>query len=591
MASSMLSARSHRLRPARHFAILALVAGIALPGGSPLHAQLVSQRSIPTTYAITNAKIVPVTGPALAKGTIVIRNGLIAAVGSAVTVPGDARVIDGAGLTVYPGFIDSYGSLGLSAAPVAASAGRAGGGGGGGRGGGGAAVTAGSAISNYPAGLQPELLAAEQLKPDADSFTGAQSAGFTAALTAPSAGIFQGQSAFINLADGDAAGIIIKAPVAQHIGFTPLRNGGFPNSLMGVFAALRQQFLDAQHYRDEQGAYTKNPRGMTRPAFDPSLEALQPVINGKVPVIMFANTQREIERALDLAKEFDLKTIIAGGSEANLVSARLKAENVPVLLSTNFPRRTVAPSADADPEPIRVLRERVDAPKVPGELARDGVKFALQSGGTAGLSEFQANIQRAVEQGLPIDGALRALTLTPAEIFGVSDRLGSIEVGKIANLTITKGDLAERGTRIAQLFVDGKPVAVQQPVAGGRGGGGGRGGDAAQNAAAATAASGSWTVTVTIDGTDYSVSLALRQEGERLTGSLQGSLGTSEVGGGSIAADNSFRFTSAITLKEGTEEATFIGNVEGNALRGRLQIVGHTPGTFAGTRPERTPRP
>ncbi|MEP6766934.1 MAG: amidohydrolase family protein, partial [Gemmatimonadaceae bacterium] len=356
----------------------------------------------------------------------------------------------------------------------------------------------------------------------------------------------------------------------------------------GVFAALRQQFLDAQHYRDEQGAYAKNPRGMTRPAFDPSLEALQPVINGKVPVVMFANTQREIERALDLAKEFDLKTIIAGGSEANLVSARLKADNVPVLLSTNFPRRTVAPSPDADPEPIRVLRERVEAPKVPGALAKDGVKFALQSGGGSGLAEFQANLQRAVEQGLSVDGAIRALTLTPAEIFGVSDRLGSIEVGKIANLTITKGDLAERGSRVSQLFVDGKPVAIQQPVAGGRGGAGGRGNAAG---AAATAASGGWTVNVTIDGLDYAVTLALRQEGERLTGSLQGSLGTAEIGGGSIAADNTFRFTSAITLKEGTEEATFIGNVDGNSLRGRLQIVGHTPGTFAGTRPDRTPRP
>ncbi|MEP6765884.1 MAG: hypothetical protein ABJB66_16335, partial [Gemmatimonadaceae bacterium] len=234
MASSMLSARyrgrSDQTRPAPQLASLALVASIILPIVSPLHAQLVSPRSIPTTYAITNAKIVPVAGPTIAKGTIVIRNGLISAVGATVVVPGDARIIDGAGLTVYPGFIESYGSLGLSAAPAAA--GRGGGGGGGGRGGGGPTAMAGSAISNYPAGLQPELLAAEQLRPDADSFTGAQAAGFTAALTAPSAGIFQGQSAFINLSDGEAAGIIIKAPVAQHIGFTPLRNGGFPNSLM-----------------------------------------------------------------------------------------------------------------------------------------------------------------------------------------------------------------------------------------------------------------------------------------------------------------------------------------------------------------------
>ena len=591
MVLPLPAARSRGVRISLPLALLAVTVGTA----SPAPAQLASQRSIPTTYAITNAKIVPVGAPAIAKGTVVIRNGLIAAVGATVSAPADARIIDGSGLTVYPGFIDGYGSLGLSGATAAAAA-PTGGRGGGGRGGGGGAgaQASGSTISNYPPGLQPELMAAEQLKPDADSFTSAQSAGFTSALTAPSSGIFQGQSAFINLADGEAAGIIIKAPVAQHIGFTPLRSGGFPNSLMGVFAALRQQFLDAQHYRDQQTAYAKSPRGMARPSFDPSLEALQPVIAGRTPVVLFANTQREIERALDLAKEFDLKPIIAGGSEANLVAARLKAENVPVLLSTNFPRRSAAAAPDADPEPIRVLRERVEAPKVPGQLSAAGVRFALQSGGGSGIAEFQANVQRAVEQGLSVEAAVRALTMTPAEIFGVSDRLGSIEVGKIANLTITRGDLAERSMRISQLFIDGRPVTVQQPVANNGRGGGGRAGDPSASGAAAdaaTAASGNWTVTVTLDGADHSVTLALRQEGARLTGSIQGSLGTAEIGGGSIGTDNAFRFTTSITLKEGTEEATFIGNVEGNALRGRMQIVGHTPGTFAGTRPERSPRP
>jgi imidazolonepropionase-like amidohydrolase len=564
-----------------------LLTAAALPVlALPLHAQLASQRSIPTTYAITNARIVPVTGAVIAQGTIVIRDGLIAAVGPTVTVPGDARIVDGSGLTVYPGFIDGYGSLGLSA-PAPATGAAASAGWGGGRGGG-AMPQLGSAISNYPLGLQPELTASEQLKPDADVFTAAQAAGFTAALTAPSAGIFQGQSAFINLSPGEAARIIIKAPVAEHIGFTPLRNGGFPNSLMGVFAALRQQFLDAQHYRDEQAAYARSPRGMSRPAFDPSMEALQRVIAGKVPVVMYANTQREIERALDLALEFGLKLIIAGGSESNLVAARLKAENVPVLLSANFPRLTVAASPDADPEPLRVLRERVEAPKVPGELNAAGVRFALQSGGAGAFTEFQANVQRAIEQGLPADQAIRALTMTPAEIFGVSDRLGSIEVGKIANLTLTKGELSERNVRVSQLFIDGKPYAIPEPVvvagSGGRGNGGGRGGALAGVPDANTAATGSWNVTVTLDGQDYPMTLALRQEGARLTGSISGTLGAREIGSGSIGADG-FRFTASITLKEGSEEATFAGTIDGNALSGRMSIVGHTPGTFTGTRP------
>ncbi len=531
---------------------------------------LSAQRAVPSTYAITNARIVPVSQPPIEKGTIVIRNGLIASVGANVTVPADARLVDGTGLTVYPGFIDSYGSLGIPSAAQGA-------GGRGGRGGGGAqAATAatGAANSAYPAGLQPEIRAQELLNPDGDSFTAAHGAGFTSALSAQGAGIFQGTSALINLTDGDVNALVVKPDVAQHIGFTPLRNGGYPNSLMGVFSSLRQILLDAQHYRDEQAAYSRNPRGMQRPEADPSLAALQDVIAGKEPVVMFASSQREIERALDLAKEFGLKPIIAGGSEAYTVAARLKAEGVPVLLSANFPRRTAAPSADADPDPIRVLRERVEAPKSPAKLQAAGVRFALQSGGSNSFNDLIPNVRRAIENGLTTEQAIRSLTLQPAEILGVADRLGSIETGKIANLTISRGDLMTTG-RITQLFIDGKPVAMPSPAA------------AAAAGNNAFSASGTWTLSVNVDGADRTATLSIRQEGTRLSGSLQGMLGSAEIQNGSVGADSTFRFTAPVTLKEGTEEATFSGTFENNALKGRLTIVGHAPGIFSGTRPAR----
>jgi imidazolonepropionase-like amidohydrolase len=249
---------------------------------------------------------------------------------------------------------------------------------------------------------------------------------------------------------------------------------------MGVFAVLRQELLDAQRYRDIRAAYDRNPRNMQRPEYDPSLEALLPALAKQQPVVMAANSQREIERALDLAKEFGLRVMIAGGSEANLVADRLKAENVPVLLSINFPRRTAAPTPDAEPEPTRLLRERVEAPKTAGRLAAAGVKFAFQSGGLTNWNDFTTEVQRAVDGGLSADQAIRALTLQPAELFGVSDRLGSLEAGKIANLTVTKGALTDKGVRISQLFVDGRPIALHPPTQaagnggfqGGRGGGG-----------------------------------------------------------------------------------------------------------------------
>ena len=148
----------------------------------------------------------------------------------------------------------------------------------------------------------------------------------------------------------------------------------------------------------------------------------------------------------------------AGGEEADQIAPRLKAENVPVLLSLNFPRRPTA-SPDADPEPLRVLRARVEAPKLASKLAQAGVRFAFEDGGLSTWSEFLANAGRVVENGLSADQTVRALTMAPAEILGVSDRLGSIEVGKIANLTLTRGDLFTG--RVSQLFVDGASVEVR----------------------------------------------------------------------------------------------------------------------------------
>jgi imidazolonepropionase-like amidohydrolase len=552
------------------------VAAAGLLSALPLVAQLASPRSVPATYAITNARLVPVSAPAIEKGTIVVRDGLISAIGASVAVPGDARVIDGTGLTVYPGLIDAYGSLGVPNAPAQGAGGGGRGGGGGFAAGGPSATPARTAPnSNYPAGLQPELSVVELLKADDEAFSGPTGAGITTALTGSGSGIFQGQSAIINLAGDDVNAMIVKAAVSQNIAFSPLRTGGYPNSLMGVFSALRQQLLDAQHYRDEKAAYDRNPRGMKRPELDPSLEALQPALARTQPVVMYASTQREIERALDLAKEFNLRPIIAGGAEAYMVAARLKAENVPVLLTLNFPRRTATPSPDADPDPIRVLKDRAEAPKNAGRLAQAGVKFAFQSGGMTTWSDFTGNVQRAVENGLPADAALKALTQQSADIIGVGDRLGSLEVGKIANLTITRGDLLDRG-RVTQLFIDGRPVAVRTQAAPAGGG--------------AATATGTWTVTVSLDGADLPTTWSLRQEGTRLTGSLQGTLGSAEIQNGSVT-DGEIRFTASVTLKEGTEEATFIGTMDGNALRGRMAIVGHSPGTFSGTRPQRAGGP
>jgi hypothetical protein len=528
-------------------------------------------------YAITNARIVTVSGPVIERGTVVIRDGLIAAVGANVNAPPDARTIDGTGLTVYPGLIDSSTTLGIPRPTPTPGTGTGGGGGFSGLFGQ-TAPSATSPNSTQLPGLQPEIMASDIIRPGGPEIEAARNSGITAAQTAPRGNVFLGQSAVINLAGDSPQQMIVRSPVALYVGLSPIGGGQYPGSLMGVFSSIRQMLLDARRFREANEIYERNPRGLRRPEQDKSLAALLPVLARQVPVVMQADREREIDRALDLAQEFNLQMVINGGQEADRVAARLKAQNVPVLLSLNFPRRAAAASPEADPEPLRVLRERVEAPKTAGRLAAAGVRFAFQSGGMTSMSDFLANAAKAVDSGLSRDDAVRAMTLRPAEILGVSNQLGSIEVGKIANLTVMRGDLLARDRRVAHVFIDGRPVELRP---------------AATTAAAAGGAnaSGTWTLNVNLGGSanekqELTATLSLQQQGERLTGSLQGQLGSGSIASGTIAGTD-LNFTVPITLPapaSQTTDAIFNGTIAGGEMRGTVQVVGRGSGTFTGTR-------
>src|ERR1051325_6430785 len=532
----------------------------------PLHAQ----RAAIDTYAITNARIVTVSGPVIERGTIVIRNGLIAAVGANVSAPPDARIIDGAGLTVYPGLIDSYTNLALPEPPPAPSPAPGGGGGGF------FALTAPRPApgpnSTQPPGLQPEVRVEEVIRAGGNDVEASRSIGITTALTSPRSGIWMGQSALINLAGETPQQMIVRSPVAMHVSFTPLR-GTYPGSLLGVFAALRQMMLDAQRYNESMRIYDRSPRGMRRPEVDRSLAALVPVVEGRMPVVMFANSERELTRALDLASEFKLKLIIAGGREADRVGARLVKQNGPVLLSLTLPRRTTAAIPEADAEPLRVLRERVEAQQTAGKLAKAGVHFAFESGSLTNMSDLITNVGHVIENGLSTTDALRAFTIWPATILGVENQLGSIETGKIANLTVTRGDLFERNSRVVYVFIDGRPVDLRPAPL-----------DFGIDIGARSSPIGTWNLTVNLGQGEKAATLTLQREGEQLTGSISGSLGAGEIANASTPLPGQVRFTVSLQIEGQTKEATFEGTVSNDQLRGSVTVVGLTPGTFTGTR-------
>ena len=320
-------------------------------------------------YAITNARIVTVAGPAVEKGTVVMRNGLIESVGASAKIPGDAVVIDGTGYTVYPGFIDALTSLGIQAQPQRAA--------GGGPQAQAQQAPAPASNSNFPAGLRPEESVLDDVRAGEAQFDAARNAGFTTVLTIGRTGIFNGQSAVIDLAGDTVSAMVIKSPFAEHFSYSSLP-GQYPGSLLGTFSMFRQMLLDASRLQKLQKTYDVNPRGMRRPDPDRSLEALYPIINRQMPIVINANSENEITRALDLAREFNFRLIIGGGQEAWKLADRLKSQDVPVLLSLNFPKRTTASSPEADPETMEVLRLRAEAPKCAARLAQAGVKFAFQ---------------------------------------------------------------------------------------------------------------------------------------------------------------------------------------------------------------------
>ena len=522
------------------------------------------------TYAITNARIVTVSGAPIERGTIVIRNGLIDAVGANVAAPPDARVFDGTGLTVYPGFIDALTSLGIPAAPTPSPS----------PGGGGSQAQQRPqqpSTSNYPAGLRPEDTVDEVLSAGESNYETNRNAGFTTVVTVGRTGIFNGQSAVIDLADDNVGAMIVKSPFAQHVSFTTIGGGNYPSSLMGTFSALRQMLLDAQRLQEYQKLYASNARGIRRPPTDRSLEALIPVLNREVPVVFNANREIEIVRALDLAKEFNLRAMIAGGQEAWKLTDRLKAQNVPVLLSVNFPKRTAAASAEADPETLEVLRLRAETPRGAGRLAQAGVKFGFQSDNMRTIGDFFTNAGKAVEGGLSRDAAIRAMTLGSAEILGVDDRLGSLDPGKIANVVVVRGDLFSKDRFVKHVFVDGKLFEPKEPPSTPAG----RAGTTTPVTNLPNVA-GNYSVTINVPGQPIQATFAFTQQGEILSGTMQSQLGTTPIRDGKVAVDG-FSFSGTVEFGGSTVEILVKGTVSGNQISGTIDST-QGPVTFSGTR-------
>ena len=315
----------------------------------------------PGVFAITGGTVHPVSGPEIANGTVVIRDGLIEAVGANVAIPSDATVIDAKGKHVYPGLIDAQTSIGFPSATPAP------------RRRGGQRQTPTETLPE----TTPAFVAMREAKLSDDDVETKRATGVTTILTVPAFGIFNGQSVIVDLGEGSMESRVIRSGATQQISFLPRPAWTFPDSLMGVVADIRQTMLDAQQYAAAHAVYDKNPSGFKRPDESAALAALGPVLRRDVPVVFVADSELMMRRVMALAKEFNLRFVLSGARQAYKMPANLKS--VPLLVSVKWPTPP-ATKEDRDEQPLRVIRDRQLQPTSPAVLQKNGVLFALVSG-------------------------------------------------------------------------------------------------------------------------------------------------------------------------------------------------------------------
>ena len=425
--------------PLYFFDFLCLVCLLAAPAAS-------AQIQAPSVYAITHAKIFTLAGSPIEDGTLVIRDGKIAAVGAAVEVPAGARVIDAKGLEVYPGLFDAVTQIGLSEVGAV-----------------GATVDATEA-GNY----NPDVVAATAISPSSEHLPVTRASGISEVLAVPASGGFDfggsrgtlgGQASAIHLAGWTIDEMLIRKSAAMVLNWPQIQTQTFDFATFSrkekPYSEAKQEYdkqvneltdwIDrARHYAQamEKGAVSKYDR-------DLKLEALAPVVRGELPVLVFANRARDIRNAVEFCDKQKLKMILAGGAEAYKVKDLLRSKNIPVIL-----RPMLSSPPDEDDPYDRELTE-------PAELAAAGVKFAIASFDNSFARRLGQNAANAVAHGLAYDEALRAVTINPAQIFGLGSQIGTLEQGKIANIIVTDGDPLELTTDVRYLFIKGQLTSTQ----------------------------------------------------------------------------------------------------------------------------------
>jgi imidazolonepropionase-like amidohydrolase len=417
-----------------------VIAGLTALVGVTLDAQPASK-----TYAIENARIVTLAGPPIESGTLVVRDGKIVAVGASVGVPQGATRIDGKGLHVYPGLFDAATELGLTEVGQGAS---------------------GTVDTNEVGGFNPQLIAASAVHPASELIPVARVTGITHTVvmpglilspTTPSPIVIGGQASAIHLAGWSVEDMQVRPSVGVLVNWPRLTTRVVDP---GTFSPRERPFSEVKQEYDKRVtelgewierarryvlAREKAPSSTER---DLKLEALVPVVKRQLPLLVNAGERRQIRDAVSFAVERQLAFVLLGGAQALQVKDLLVEHHIPVIVGPS----QALPYSDDAPYDARYA--------LAGDLSKAGLKVAIATFNAADSRTLPYEAGTAVAFGLPWEEGLKAITLYPAQILGLADRVGTLEPGKLANLIVTTGDPLEITTEVKHLFINGEPVSL-----------------------------------------------------------------------------------------------------------------------------------
>ncbi len=517
-----------------------LAVALAWPGG--LSAQF-NDPPAPAAYVLQGVTVVRADGSTLAGVTLVVRGGRIEALGAEVQVPADAKLLEGDSLYVYPGIFDAQGEADYEFPEIEVD-------------------RSGVASWNPPRhvqGFMPHRRVVDYLTARGDDVADQRKTGVVAAAVHPEGRLMPGRgTVLVFRADAEnPAGLVAQAELGPLMTFQAAP-GVYPSVLFSVIAFYRQMFEDAGHQAAHIRAFNRDPASVEPPAWDADMEVVRSLIGGGTPVFFAADYARDIQRVLKLAEEYNFRPIIVGGEEAWKVADELVAADVPVLVSLDFPEPERWEPADdngdeeeeLDAAALREKQRVEDAYANAGRLAAAGVRFALTSGG--GKADILEGARKVIEYGLAEQDALRALTATPASLFGI-DYLASVRARGPATFIVTDAPLFDEEMKIRYVFVEGGLEKGREPRAAGE--------------EPAVDMTGTWEVEIDAEGQSIAATMTVTQEGAEFEGTMMTPFGEGEIQDG-LVSGNDVSFSIVFAAGGESMEVEVTGTVEGDRASG-----------------------